>query len=667
MTVLAAALALGCAVFGAAFGGDRAGDSAKGLPRPIEALVPRPVRAEMSEGSVESSLALSPRIVRGGVPGAPAATADQAYSIRLTPEGATITAPTDRAAAYAKATIVQLHRLSGGGDMMPCCAIVDWPRYPWRGWMIDVGRNFVEVEDLKAVLDQMALYKMNLFHWHLTEYYGWRLESKRFPELQRADSFYLRDVGRFYTQDDFRAVVDYAWARGITVMPEFDVPGHALAFRRAFGFATMRDEGVRERLCDLVDELCSLAPAEKMPLVHLGTDEARLPEEKVPERWMQPLVDRVAANSRTVVGWVPGELRHCELHGNAIAMRWGRVTGAELAETKTQGAFDGGGYYVETFDPFELPAVATYRRTCAWDPRDGAHAGVIACCWHDERAGSSRGVIRDQVMMPAIAILSDAFWRGRDDDARGFYRRLPPAGDPRLGKAEELERRIALHRDLVYADKRHPFQFLRQTDMRWKVSVDGEVVARDVAQATILVWHNSAAGVEGAGGQFGDRGGNFTQKRRGTAVMETWVRSPKTQTVGAWIGFTAFDRDHGRAYSGGTPPKGKWGRFDPTVEINGEKIPPPELTCAGRLPGGDVEHLLYVHELDEVPYSDEEYYMREPTPITLREGWNHVRLTVPCGRCGNHAPWAATFAPLLGTTWRPREVPGLEYRSERPL
>ena len=95
---------------------------------PLEALVPRPVRAEMAAGRVESCRALSPSVVKAAVPGAPVETADQAYMVELTPDGATVTAPTDRAAVYAKATIEQLHRLSGNGDRMPCCKIVDWPR-----------------------------------------------------------------------------------------------------------------------------------------------------------------------------------------------------------------------------------------------------------------------------------------------------------------------------------------------------------------------------------------------------------------------------------------------------------------------------------------------------------------------------------------------------------
>ena len=139
------------------------------------------------------------------------------------------------------------------------------------------------------------------------------------------------------------------------------------------------------------------------------------------------------------------------------------------------------------------------------------------------------------------------------------------------------------------------------------------------------------------------------------------------KTVGAWIGFTDYTRDHGRAYSAPTPAEGQWSRHGAKVEINGAEVPPPKWKKPGQKAGGNVKYLLYVHELDEIPFEDEEYYMREPTPITLRKGWNHVKLTVPMtDPARNHAPWVATFAPLLGTTARPREVPGLEFRAEPP-
>ena len=100
------------------------------------------------------------------------------------------------------------------------------------------------------------------------------------------------------------------------------------------------------------------------------------------------------------------------------------------------------------------------------------------------------------------------------------------------------------------------------------------------------------------------------------------------------------------------------------MEINGKKVAPPKWKKPGQQAGPDVEHLLYVHQLDEIAFEDEEYYMREPTPIRLEKGWNHVKLTVPMKtKARNHAPWVGTFIPLLGTTERPREVPGLEYSS----
>ena len=154
-----------------------------------------------------------------------------------------------------------LKSLSDG--RLPCCRIVDWPRLRWRGFMNDCGKNFLPLEGLYALLDVMAAYKMNLFHWHLTDYQGWRLESKRYPQLQRSEAF-TRQVGCFYTQADFRAVVAYAKARGITVMPELDVPGHTLAFRRGMGIDSMAAPGTEKVVAELFEELCSLADADAL-------------------------------------------------------------------------------------------------------------------------------------------------------------------------------------------------------------------------------------------------------------------------------------------------------------------------------------------------------------------------------------------------------------------
>ena len=627
-------------------------------------LVPAPRSVTRTAGTIESAkIRTEVKVETGTVPGAPSATADEAYVLDVTPTGAVITASTPRGARWGRVTLDQLAKISDG--RIPCGRVVDWPAFKWRGFMHDSGRNFLDVKDVKGVIDAMARAKMNLFHWHFTEYYGWRLESKRHPELQAEKSFYLRYIGQFYTQEQFREIVDYAFERGVTVMPEFDVPGHALAFRRAFGFQTMRDEGVREILCDLVDELCALAPKEKIPFIHLGTDEARLPEEKVPPKWLEPLVARVHAAGRTVVGWTPGELAGITDRGPTVGMRWGRPKKA--GDVGVIPFFDASEMYIDTLDPFEFLGVATYRRICPWDSAEGERLGAITCAWHDDFAGNGFRTIQNQAVMPALVLFGDAYWCGRDDQAAGVNGRiLPRGGDGRLAVAADLERRVAVQRDKVWADVPYPFQFLRQTDMRWRVTApDGTVAATNVAQATLFFWHHVSAGEEGT--PPAADGKTLLTNRMGVAIAETWIKSPKDQTVGAWIGFTDYSRDHGRARNAPTPALGQWSPDDATVEINGVPVPPPVWRKPGQQAGGDVTHLLYVKDLDEIAFEDEEYYMREPTSIHLKKGWNHVKLTVPKkAKAGYGRPWVATFIPLLGTTDHPREVPGLEYRSAPP-
>ena len=627
---------------------------------PLDELMPVPLHVEARTGCVSAAALPDVRVVTAPVADVPAETADEAYCLDVAPDGIVITASGRRGAIWARQTLGQLAKLGGG--RVPCCRIVDGPKFPWRGFMPDCGRNYIELEHVKGMIDAMSANKMNLFHWHLTEYYGWRLESKRYPQLQRENAFYLRHVGKFYTQDEFREIVDYAWERGVTVMPEFDVPGHALAFRRAFGFKTMRDDGVRERLCDLIGELCSLVPAEKMPFVHLGTDEARLPEEKVPPLWMEPLVRRAQAAGRTVVGWMPGELKGLEKAGPLAGMRWGDRT----AETMRVPCFDAAGMYLDTLDPFELLGVAAFRKPCPWPASEGARLGGVVCAWHDDAARGGMDFLRNQAVLPAYTLFGDVFWRGREDGVTGSGRWMPKAGDPLQARAAELERRVIAQRDKVWNDSPYPYHFLRQTDLRWRVTdgTTGRLVARDLAQATVFLWQARNDGVED--GRSTSVVGNVFTNRSGVAVLETWIRSPVTQTVGAWIGFTDYVRNHGRALSAPTPDVGRWNRTGATVELNGESVPPPAWRRPGQQAGGDVPHLLYVHELDEIPFEDEEYYMRPPTPIVLRQGWNHVKLTVPCRRAANYASWVATFVPVLGTTEHPREVPGLVYACDPP-
>ena len=111
---------------------------------------------------------------------------DQAYKLEIAPDGIVIVAPSAAGERYAHATLDQLRKLAGG-QPLPACTIVDWPALRFRGFMNDYGRNYQSLQSIRDTLDLMAAYKLNLFHWHLTDYHGWRLESKRHPQVNRTE------------------------------------------------------------------------------------------------------------------------------------------------------------------------------------------------------------------------------------------------------------------------------------------------------------------------------------------------------------------------------------------------------------------------------------------------------------------------------------------------
>ena len=150
---------------------------------------------------------------------------DESYTLEITGRQAKLTAPTTVGAMRGLETFLQLLERDKDGFYFPAVSINDRPRFPWRGLMVDSARHFQPIEVLKRTLDALAAVKMNVMHWHLTEDQGFRVETKKFPELHLMGS-----DGDFYTQEQIRDVIKYAADRGIRVMPEFDMPGHATAW-----------------------------------------------------------------------------------------------------------------------------------------------------------------------------------------------------------------------------------------------------------------------------------------------------------------------------------------------------------------------------------------------------------------------------------------------------
>ncbi len=206
---------------------------------------------------------------------------------------------------YALQTICQLLPLGKGGESeLPCLLINDAPRYKWRGMHLDVCRHFFPVEFIKRYIDYIAMYKMNTFHWHLTEDQGWRIEIRKYPLLTKvgayrkgsmigpysAQKFDSIPYGGFYTQDQIREIVAYASARHVTIVPEIEMPGHSLAalasypqlsctggpFEVGMAWGVYDDiycpkEETFSFLEDVLSEVCELFPG---PYIHIGGDEA---------------------------------------------------------------------------------------------------------------------------------------------------------------------------------------------------------------------------------------------------------------------------------------------------------------------------------------------------------------------------------------------------------
>lgn len=147
---------------------------------------------------------------------------DETYNLAVSQSAITLTAKTDVGAMRGLETLLQLVTLQNGVCALPVVTINDAPRFPWRGYMLDVVRHFEPISEVKRTLNGMEVAKLNVFHWHLSDDEGFRAESKKYPKLTANAS-----RGEFYTQDQLREIVAYARERGIRVIPEFDMPGHS--------------------------------------------------------------------------------------------------------------------------------------------------------------------------------------------------------------------------------------------------------------------------------------------------------------------------------------------------------------------------------------------------------------------------------------------------------
>ncbi|MBK8227352.1 MAG: family 20 glycosylhydrolase [Flavobacteriales bacterium] len=304
---------------------------------------------------------------------------DEWHTLHVRPDGISVMAPTEAGLFRGSRTLIQLMEQGREAGSLPCLTITDWPRFQWRGMHLDACRHFWSVEFTKKYIDLLARYKMNRFHWHLTEDQGWRIEIKKYPKLTEVGAWrkgsqvgpYSRreydsiPYGGFYTQEQIREVVAYAKARQITVVPEIEMPGHAMAALAAYphlgctggpyevqkGWGVFEDvfcagnDSVFTVMQDVLTEVMALFPGE---YIHIGGDECpkerwkacakcqmRMKaeglkdEHEIQSYFIQRIEKFVNSKGRKIIGW--DEILEGGLAPNAAVMSWRGTEGGVAA------------------------------------------------------------------------------------------------------------------------------------------------------------------------------------------------------------------------------------------------------------------------------------------------------------------------------------------------
>jgi hexosaminidase len=363
---------------GAVIGVPAGDEAARGVARWMAKTVDRDRALRLTVGPGPHAVIRFTRI------GADPTLGAEGYRLDVTPQQVRIEAATDAGLFHGAASLLQLltpEDGTKGAVSLRALHVEDRPRYAWRGLMLDSARHYQSVAFIEALLDQMARYKLNTFHWHLTDDQGWRLQIKHYPRLTdigawrvEAGRAHLEDIdpktgkprlyGGFYTQDQVREIVAYAKARSITVVPEIEMPGHAtaaiLAYPelgvRAADPKTISDWGVFPNLYkpsdqtfvfleNVLTEVIALFPG---PYIHVGGDEAikdywkaspeiqaqikvlGLKDEDGLQSWFIQRIQRfLAAHGRRLVGW--DEILQGGLPSDAVVMSWHGASGAVAA------------------------------------------------------------------------------------------------------------------------------------------------------------------------------------------------------------------------------------------------------------------------------------------------------------------------------------------------
>ena len=555
---------------------------------------------------------------------------NESYTLNITADAITITAVKPIGVIRAAQTLVQMAEgYPAGAAALETAEIKDWAAFKLRGYMHDVGRSFISVDELKKHIDLLSRFKVNCFHWHFTENQAWRFEVEAYPELTESSSM-TRFEGSYYTQKQCKEVATYAKERGVIIIPEIDMPGHSDAFDRAMGFGMQTDEGV-EVLATVLSEVNEVFP--DAPYIHIGADEEAITYSKDGKGFLAIMTDHIHNMGKKVVVWNP--IRGVSINSSTADMTqmWSssgnKITGIPNIDCRYN--------YTNHFDVF-ADVVGIYRSSIYYTDKGNSEvAGTISAYWNDRITPTEEDIVKQNNMYANVIASAERAWIGGGKQYIEEGGTMLPNSGEEFDEFADWERRFLFHKANSLQDE--PIPYVKQTNVRWRItdpfpnggnastvfppeeggkSTSTDMLAEQYTYNGTTYYTGMATG---AGIYLRHTWGNniiptyygTTNHSNATAYAWTYVYSDKQQEVGAQIEF----QNYGRSEQDKAPDNGKWDRKGSDIWVNGVRVEPPTWDNAG------------VGINNEVYLRNENFSARQPIAVTLNKGWNKVFIKLP--------------------------------------
>lgn len=541
---------------------------------------------------------------------------EEAYHLLITKKGILLEATTPKGMYWGRQTLEQLKTTKNKKTYLPQCDITDWPAFRIRGFMHDVGRSYIPVEELKREISLLSRYKINVFHWHLTENQAWRLESKRYPELNAPENM-EREKGKFYTLEEARQIVEFCKQHQVLLIPEIDMPGHSAAFVRTFK-TDMQSEKGTQILKDIIDEVCATFD---VPYLHIGTDEVQFTNPDFVPMMVKYIRDKGKKVISYNPGWnyKPGEIDMTQL--------WSYRGKAQ----KGIPAIDCRYHYANHFDTYaDLVAMFNSR---IYNQPEGSDdlAGCIVAFWNDRYIDNTPQLLAENNFYPYMLTLAERAWRGGGNcyfDGKGT---LLWEDEPELLAAfKEFEDRLLWQKNTWL--KEVPFPYVRQTQSEWQITDAfpnggdlNKVFPPEEKEDSVYQYEGKTyktRKIIGNGIYLRHVWGTLVPgfyanpQENHTAYATRWIYSPKERKTKLALEF----QNYSRSESDLAPRQGTWDYKCSRAWLNGQEIMPP------------VWKNTNTERSNEITLKNENYMSRPAIDITLKKGWNKLMLKLPVGK-----------------------------------